>query len=156
MGSNEADYTYQQKQPQTAKVNAAVVIVLNSSTDSKTNESAPTLSEADQQDLISLYYVYFGAPSSEEWNSEGGTVSKIVRALSYSTDQRRRVKDIITNYHITILVGGKYNPQRKSGKNATTIKGSSHFQQPTVDLQLQRRWSQFDRGTTTSMYMVCQ
>ena len=122
MGSNEADYTYQQKQPQTAKVNAAVVIVLNSSTDSKTNESAPTLSEADQQDLISLYYVYFGAPSSEEWNSEGGTVSKIVRALSYGKDQHRRVKEVITNYHFTIFIGGEYTPQRKFCTNATAIK----------------------------------
>ncbi len=56
-------------------------------------------------------------------------MSKIVRALSYSKDPHRRVKEVITNYNFTILVGGKYNPQRKSCINATAIEDRSHVQQ---------------------------
>jgi hypothetical protein len=92
-------------------------------------KEAPTLSEADQQNLVSLYYVHIRAPPPEEWNGEGGTVSKIVRALSYGKEQRRRVKEVIANYYFTILIGGEYNPQRKSRTNATAIKDRSHVQQ---------------------------
>ena len=56
-------------------------------------------------------------------------MSKIVRALSYGKDQRRRVKEVITDYHFTILVGGEYNPQRKSRTNTTAIEDGSHVQQ---------------------------
>ena len=117
-----------------AKVNAAFVIISNSSyTDSKTDAKASTLSEADKCTLISLFYIHLGAPPPEEWNGEGGTVSKIVRALSCGKDQCRRVKEVITNYHFTILVGGEYNPQRKSCTNGTAIKDRSHVQQMVCD-----------------------
>jgi hypothetical protein len=72
-------------------------------------------------------------PPPEEWNGEGGTVSKIVRALSYGKDQRRKVKEFIANYHFTILVGGEYNPQRKSCTNTTAIKDRSCIQQMVCD-----------------------
>jgi hypothetical protein len=112
-----------------SKVNAAVSISNTTSADSKTNEEAPP-SEADQGNLISLYYIYLGAPPPKEWNGEGRTVSEIVRgALRYGKDQRMRVKEVITNYHFTILVGVEYNPQRKSNTNATAIKDRSHVQQ---------------------------
>jgi hypothetical protein len=118
-----------------AKANAAVAIISNSPlfADSNTNEEAPTLSCADQQNLISLYYVHIGAPPPEEWNGEGRTMSKIERALSYGKEQRRKVKEVIEKYHFTILVGGKYNPQRKSCTNATVIEDRSHVQQMVCD-----------------------
>ncbi len=118
-----------------AKANAEVAIVSNSPSyaDSNTDEEAPALSIADQQNLISLYYVYIGVPPPEKWNGEGGTVSKIVRALSYGKNQQRRVKEVIGNYHFTILIGGEYNPQRKSCTNATAIKDISHIQQMVCD-----------------------
>ncbi len=114
-----------------AKANAAVTIVSNSPSyaDSDTNEEAPTILRADQRNLISFYYIHIGTPPPEEWNGEGGTVSKIVRALSSGKEQHRRVKEVIANYHFTILIGGKYNPQRKSCTNATAIEVRSHVQQ---------------------------
>ncbi len=106
-GGMKGNYTYKPKgKPQEAKVNAAVSI----SSSTSANEVTPTLSEADQRNLISLYYVDLGAPPPEQWNGEGGTVSEIVRALSYGKDQGRRGKEVIANYHFTILVGGEYNP----------------------------------------------
>ena len=68
-------------------------------------------------------------PPLEEWNGEDGTVSKIVRASSHGEDQRRRVKEVIADYHFTILVGGEYNLQRKSRTTTTAIKDKSHIQQ---------------------------
>ncbi len=131
-GRMKGDYTYQPKaKPRASKVNAATAIISNSShADSKTDVEGPTLSIVDQRNFVSLYYFHLGAPPPEEWNGEGGTVSKIVRALSYGKDQHRRVKEVITDYHFTILVGGKYNPQRKSRTNHTTaIEDGSHVQQ---------------------------
>ena len=132
----KGDYTYQPKaKPRASKVNAATAIVSNSShADSKTDVEGPTLSIVDQQNLISLYYIHLGVPPPEEWNGEGKTMSKIVRALSYGKDQCRRVKEVIADYQFTILVGGKYNPQRKSRTNHTTaIEDGSHVQQLVCD-----------------------
>jgi hypothetical protein len=55
-GSKRGDSTYQPKcKSRAAKVNAKVAIIFNSSyTNSKTNEEAPTLSEADQQFLSTM------------------------------------------------------------------------------------------------------
>ncbi len=84
-GRKKGDYTYQPKgKPRVAKANAAVAILSNSPlhADSNTNEEAPTLSSADQRNLISLYYIHIRVPSPEEWNGEGGTMSKVVRKSS--------------------------------------------------------------------------
>ena len=131
----KGDYTYQPKaKPRASKVNAATAIESNSlHTDSKTNVEGPTLSSADQRNLISLYSIHLVSPPPEEWNGEGRTVSKIVRALSYGKDQCRRVKEVIADYHFTILVGGEYNPQRKSRTNTTAIEDGSHVQQLVCD-----------------------
>jgi hypothetical protein len=46
---------------------------------------------------------------------------------------KSRMKEVIANYHFTILVGGEYNPQRKSCTNANAIKDRSHVQQMVCD-----------------------
>jgi len=134
-GRKKGDYTCQPKaKPRASKVNAATTIISNSShTDSETDVEGPNLSSADQRNLISLYYIHLVAPPPEEWNGEGRTVSKIVRALSYGKDQRRRVKEVIADYHFTNLVGGEYNPQRKSRTNTTAIEDESHIQHLVCD-----------------------
>ncbi len=89
-----------------AKANAAVAIVSGSSlfADSNTNEEAPTLSCANQRNLNFLYYVHIGAPPPpEEWNGEGGTMSKIVRVLSYGKEQCRKVKEVIAKSILPFL-----------------------------------------------------
>jgi hypothetical protein len=65
----------------------------------QTNKEAPTLSEADQRSLISLYYIHLGAPPPKEWNGEGGSVSVIVRALNYGKDQGERGHCKLPFYH---------------------------------------------------------
>jgi len=94
-----------------------------------TSDDALSLLHAEERNLISLYYVHLGAPPPKEWNGVGGTVSKIVSALSYSKFQRRRVKEIIANYHFTTLVGGVYDPQRKSCSNLTAIEDGGPIHQ---------------------------
>jgi hypothetical protein len=128
--SKPSAYTYQQKfKPRAAKDNAAIAIVSEESADYNIDESTPTLSNVDQQNLVSIYYVHLGVPPNQEWNGEGGRVSKIVSVLSYIKNQRRRVKEVIANYLFTTFVVGNYNPQRKSCTNATAIEDKGHIQQ---------------------------
>jgi phage terminase small subunit len=136
-GKMKSAYTYQkQLKPRAAKVNAAIAIESEEQTTDSNNDdesNALSLSQADERHLISLYYVHLGAPPPEEWNGVGGTVSKIVSALSYSKFQRRRVKEIIANYHFTTLVGGVYDPQRKHRSNPTAIEDGGPIQQMICD-----------------------
>ena len=120
-GRKKSDYTYQPKaKPRAAKVNAATAIVSNSShADSKTDVEAPTLSSADQRNLISLYYVHLGAPPPEEWNGEGGTVSKIVRALRSppppppTPPEDNDAVVFLENNDIRITIGETHRSKRK-------------------------------------------
>ena len=64
---------------------------------------APSL-QVEEQQLISLIYLRFGASPPKEWSSEGETVPKIVRTLGCTVNPCRRVKEVVANYHHSILM----------------------------------------------------
>ena len=119
--------------PQAANVDAALLISDSSSVEAGTDEDpeaeAPPL-QAEEQQLISLIYLRFRASLPKEWSGEGGTVSQIVRTLGCTVNWCRRGKEVIANYHHSILMAWTWSRsitieiESISNHNTAIAKGS--------------------------------
>ena len=96
----KSKYTYKsivKPRARTAKLSANVAIS-TSSKDTYTLENdneAMVLCENDVRKLVHLFYVKIGCPPPEDWYGVGGTISRTIKALDMSVDERRKVEQVL-------------------------------------------------------------
>ena len=90
---------------------------------------AKKLCEKDVRKLIHLFYVKVGCPQPEVWNGVGGTILETIKSLAMSADERRKVKQVITDTYHSLCGGEDYNKGRASRETITEIADGSKIQQ---------------------------
>jgi hypothetical protein len=137
-GSKKSKYTYKatvKPCARAAKLSANVAIsALSKDTYTFENDSVvKKLCEEDVRKLIHLFYVKVGCPPPEVWHGIGGTISETIKALAMSADERRKVKQVITDTYHSLCRGEDYNKGRASRENVTEIADGSKIQQLVAD-----------------------